>query len=320
LLVLLPLVALFIGLLYWKRWARLKFGDKRLVDQLLKHYSPKLFNSKIILVLAAITLCILAAANLRRPVQSKAGDGTGVDVMIALDVSKSMLSQDVTPSRLDKAKQFIINLLPKLQENRVGLVLFAGEAYLQMPLTPDIAAMKMFLANANPGAVPVQGTVLSEALEVSSNSLDVKQKKYKAVILITDGEDNDESAIEAAEGLFENGVVVHALGIGSPEGSNIIEPGDTEPKKDMDGNIVVSKLNEELLRKIAFVTKGGYQRLDNTSDATTALAAQLNGMEKKKFAVAGKIGYTNFFPFFIGFALLFLIAEHFIPERKRRVA
>ena len=207
-----------------------------------------------------------------------------------------------------------------MQNNRVGLVLFAGQAYLQMPLTPDVSAIKMFLANANPDAVPVQGTVLGEALELAGNSLYVKERKYKTVILISDGEDNDENATGAAEELYKNGVVVHAIGIGSPEGSNIIEPGDTEPKRDMDGNIVVSKLNEELLLKIAFITKGGYARLEDISDVSAALAAQVNAMEKKGFAAGGRVEYENYFPLFIALALLLLIAEHFIPERKTHFA
>ncbi len=315
----LPLIALFIGIIYWKRWIRHKLGDKRLVDQLLNHYSPVLFNTKIIFILAAITLGIFAAANIRKPVQAEETGGSGVDIMIMLDVSKSMLSQDATPSRLDKAKQFINNLVPKLGNNRIGLILFAGQAYLQMPLTPDIAAAKMFVSNASPDAVPVQGTVFSEALSLANTSLDLKEKKYKAAVLITDGEDNDEAAEAAARDLFEHGVMVHTIGIGSPEGSNIIEPGSGEPKRDIEGNIIISKLNEDLLRKIASETKGNYFRLQDVNGTSAEVASQLNSMEKKGFAAGGKLEYASFFPFFIALALVLLVTEVFIPERKSRL-
>lgn len=320
LIALLPLIALFIGLIYWKRWVRFKLGDKRLVDRLLSNYSSTLFNTRIILVLVAIALGILAAANLRRPAQAETTNGTGVDVMIMLDVSKSMLSQDAKPSRLDKAKQFINNLLPKLANNRVGLILFAGQSYLQMPLTPDVAAARMFVSNANPDAVPVQGTVFSEALSLAGNSLDLKEKKYKTAVLITDGEDNDEAAEETAKQLYEQGVVVHSVGIGSPEGSNIIEPGSEEPKKDLEGNIIVSRLNEALLQKISSVTKGSYHRLESVNEASGAIANEINSMEKKGFSAGGNIAYINYFPLLITLGLLLLIAEIFIPERKWRIA
>lgn len=316
----LPLTALFIGIIYWKRWNRKQLGNSRLVDQLLKNYSSFLFKTKVILVLTAITLGILAAANIRWPARAEATKGAGVDVMLVLDVSKSMLSSDAKPSRLDKAKQLINSLLPGLENNRVGLVLFAGQAYLQMPLTPDITAAKMFVANAGPDAVPVQGTIFSEALSLAGSSLDVKEKKYKTAILITDGEDNDEAAGQAAAELFESGVVVHTVGIGSPEGSNIIEPGTDAPKKDLEGNIIVSKLNEELLRKIAAETKGSYHRLEDVNDVAESLSATVNAMEKKGFTAGGNIRYFNFFPILIAVALLLLIAEIFIPERKFRIA
>jgi Ca-activated chloride channel homolog len=320
LIALLPLTALFIGLLYWKRWIRSRLGDKRLVNQLLKGYSSTLFKTKIILILVAIALGIFAAANLRMPGEPVKSSGAGVDVMIMLDVSKSMLSQDAKPSRLDKAKQFINSLLPKLENNRVGLILFAGQSYLQMPLTPDLAAAKMFVTNASPDAVPVQGTVFSDALALANNSLDVKEKKFKTAILITDGEDNDENAEEAAKQLYGKGVIVHAVGIGSPEGSNIIEPGSDEPKKDVEGNIIVSKLNEGLLQKISSATKGTYHRLENVNESANSIAAQVNSMEKKGFISGGSVDYINYFPLLIAVALLLLIIEVFIPERKMSVA
>lgn len=316
----LVLLALFIGLIYWKRWVRRKLGDERLVKQLLRNYSPGLFRTRIILVLVAISLTILALANLRKPSQPEKSSASGIDIMIMLDVSKSMLSQDARPTRLDKAKQFINQLLPRLENNRVGLILFAGQAYLQMPLTPDFAAARMFVSNATPDAVPVQGTVISDAMSLANVSMDVKQKKYKTAILITDGEDNDEAAPETAKRLAEAGVVVHTIGIGSPEGSHIIEPGSSEPKKDIEGNIIVSRLNEQLLQDIASSTKGSYQRLEQADASAAVLSAAIGEMETKGIAFVGSMQYTNYFPWFIAFAVLLLLLEIFIPERKTRIA
>lgn len=291
-----------------------------MVDQLLRNYSSKLFKTKIIFILIAIAFGILAAANLRKPTQSAITTGTGVDVMIMLDVSKSMLSQDVKPTRLDKAKQFINNLLPKLQNNRVGLILFAGQAYLQMPLTPDVSATKMFVANASADLVPVQGTVFSDAMTLANTSLNVKEKKYKTAVLISDGEDNDEAAEETAKELFNQGVVVHTIGIGSAEGSNIIEPGSNEPKKDMDGNIIVSRLNEQLLQKISSSTKGSYHRLESVNESANGVASQINAMESKGFTAGGNTDYVNYFPLLIALTLVLLVAEVFIPETRKVLA
>lgn len=320
LLLLIPLVTMFIGVLIWKKTTGKSFGDERLVSRLTAGYSSKLYKLKIILSIAGLTLCIISLANLRKPKEGEKTAGYGVDVMIMIDVSKSMLSQDIRPSRLDKAKQFINTLLSNLQNNRVGLILFAGQPYLQMPLTPDVSAARMFVANASPDAVPVQGTIFSEALALCNKSMNVKEQKYKAAVLISDGEDQDENAEEVAKQLYEKGVVVHTVGIGSPEGSYIIEPGSEEPKKDIEGNIIISKLNETLLQKISASTKGSYNRLEDVNQTAAIIASHINNMEKKGFEAGGEIEYELYFPFILGFAVLLLIAENFIPERKRSVA
>lgn len=317
----LPLIALFIGLIYWKRWNRAKLGSHRLVARLLQEYSPRKFNTKVILVLVAITCGILAAANLRKPDTATGAKGAGVDVMLVLDVSKSMLSQDVAPSRLDKARQFINQLLPAIGDNRVGLVVFAGQAYLQMPVTSDMGAAKMFVANASPDMVPVQGTVFNQALTVAANSLNVKERKYKVAILVSDGEDNDEEAIATAQQLAEtSGLVVHTVGIGSAEGSNILEPGSDAPKRDAEGNIIVSKLNEALLQGVAQATTGTYHHLTDVTASANAIAREINGMEKKGLASIAGATYTNSFPWLIALALLLLLVEIIISERRKKIA
>ena len=315
--ILIPLVLLFWYVIRWKRSARKKLGDTRLVDLLTKEYSAQRYRLKVIIVLVALSLGILALCNLRRPLQIRGSKANGIDVMIALDVSKSMLSQDEKPSRLDKAKQFINQLTDKLENNRVGLIVFAGQAYLQMPLTADATATKMFVGNASPDFIAVQGTNLSAALQLSDASLDTKEKKYKSVILITDGEDHEDKAIEVAKQLADHGTVLHTIGVGSAEGSPITEPGTNEYKRDENGQTIISKLNEDLLKQLALTTNGTYHSLDNTATVSDAVMVELNGMEKKAISSAG--GYTeyqSFYPYFLAITVLLLIAEVFISEKK----
>jgi Ca-activated chloride channel family protein len=318
LVLLLPLIIFFILVLRWKRKARKALGDEALVAQLTKQYSPRLYAIKFVVVLAALALAVLAATNPRRPSRSGKEKKAGIDVMIALDVSKSMWCQDAKPTRLDKAKQFINLLISQLGDNRAGLVVFAGRAYLQMPLTPDAVAAQIFVSNASPDAVPVQGTEIGEALQLCNNSLDTKEKKYKAVVLISDGEDHDPKSEEVLQQLYDEGVVVHTIGVGSPDGSPIMEPGATDYKKDANGQTVISKLNELELQTIAQKTGGEYHHLDDAAAAVTAVMQSLNGMEKKAIdAGDGERQYASFYPLILLLALLLLAGEIFVPERKK---
>lgn len=321
LLALVPLTLFFLLVLRWKAKARKKIGDEELVSRLTRQYSPRLYFIKFIAILLVVALSVLAAANLRKPFASGKEKKGGIDVMIALDVSKSMWCQDAKPTRLDKAKQFIDQLINQLGENRVGLVVFAGRAYLQMPLTTDVVASKIFVANATPDAVPIQGTEIGAALQLCSNSLNTKEKKYKTVILISDGEDHDPKSEEVLQQLADAGVVIHTIGVGSPDGSPIMEPGSTEYKKDANGQTVITKLNEQELKNIAGKTGGEYNHLDDAHAVVTAVMQQLNSMEKKEIdAGDGERRYTSLYAFLLVPALLLLLAEIFIPERKRRWA
>lgn len=316
--VIIPLVLLFVSTIYWKRKVRKALGDETLIDELTKSYSKRLFTTKFIVVTAAFVFGIFALANLHKPFSGNNEKGAGIDVMIALDVSKSMLSQDVKPSRLDKAKQCISMMIDKLGNNRVGLVVFAGQGFLQMPLTEDITEAKMYLSNATPDAVAVQGTNITSALQLCASSLDTKDKKHKAVVLISDGEDHDKRIVETLQELFDNGVVVYTVGIGTAAGSPIIEAGNVY-KTDINGQTVISKLNDEELKNIAAKTEGGYYYLDNSLNTANNIAAQLNGMDKKLIeGSGGNKQYTSFFPWFIGVMILLLVIEIFIPEVKKK--
>ncbi len=321
LLVLIPLSALFFFVLQWKKKVRRNLGDETLINQLTKNYSASRFNLKFILIISCIVLLIFGAANLRKPIKGEKESKAGIDVMIALDVSKSMWAEDTKPSRLDAAKQFTGTLIDRINDNRAGLVLFAGKAFLQMPLTTDLSVAKLYVSNASPDAVPVQGTVVGDALQLCANSLNTKEKKYKAVVLISDGEDHDPHSTEVLQQLADNGVIVYTIGVGSADGAPIKEPGAADYKSDADGKTIISKLNEPELMQIAQQTGGTYLHLDNAETTANQVAATLNGMEKKAIEnTGGTRQYASFYAFFVLLALLILIGEIFIPETKRKTA
>src|SRR5882724_10333096 len=184
--IILLLTALFWQVLHWKKNTVQKIGDTKLVEELIRNYSPGNFMVKFCLGCLAFAAIILGAANLQKPGSMDKVNRKGVDVVIALDVSKSMLAEDIKPSRLEKARQFLYRLMDQLQDDRVGLVLFAGRAYMQMPLTTDHGAARMYIQQANPDVVPTQGTVIADALRMSNSAFNSKERKYKSIILITD--------------------------------------------------------------------------------------------------------------------------------------
>jgi Ca-activated chloride channel family protein len=305
-------------LLRWKKKTVARVGDPRLVQQLIKNFSSSRFLIKAVLVLLAFTALIIGAANPQRPGAMEKINRQGVDVMLVLDVSKSMLAKDIKPSRLDRAKQLLLRLVDKLEEDRIGLVLFAGRAYLQMPLTTDHGAGHMYIEEAGPDVVPTQGTVIAEALKMANSSFNSKERKYKSIVLISDGEDHDPEALAVAKHLAENGVVINTVGIGSPEGSPIVDPATNELKKDEQGQTVISKLNEAELQQLADATKGQYIRLDNTEDALITITQQLNSIEKKSVSDAEFIEYKSYFQWLLAIALLLLLIEFFLPERRKK--
>lgn len=317
-LVIVPLVVLFVLVLRWKTQTRKAMGDEALVSRLIAGYAPRLFRLKFILLLLALVAGMVAASNLRMPSDGEQTVTKGIDVMIAIDVSKSMLSNDIKPNRLERAKQLCGQIIAASANNRVGMVLFAGEAYLQLPVTPDIAEARLYLSNVSVDAVPVQGTNLSQALQLCNRALDTKEKAHKAVVLISDGEDHDPGAEKAARQLFDQGVAVFTVGIGTPEGAPIVEPGTTSYKTDATGKTVISKLNEGELQAIATATGGQYFRLNNAPATAKAVTDALGGLEKKLVEAGGEREYLSFAPLFAALALLLMVVEVFVPEVKRR--
>jgi len=314
------LLIFFIGILQWKKRVKKRIGDERLVNLLIHNYSSKLFASKFILLSTAFSVGIIAAMNPRKPGASENISRKGIDVVLALDVSKSMLATDFAPNRLERAKQFVIKLINEMPDDRVALVLFAGKAYLQMPLTIDHSAAQMFVSSATPDALPQQGTVISDALKMSANVFNRTDRKFKAVILISDGEDHNEDGVTTAKDLAEQGVMINTVGIGSPGGAVIIDPATGQAKKDEAGNTVISKLNEEELKEIARATNGIYIRLQSSDEAVSVLKGQLSQIDRKAFGDISMMNFRNYFLWFTAAMFILLFIELFIPERKKRTA
>ncbi len=307
---------LYFFLIRWKKRTIKKIGDPALVNQLIRDYSPSRFLLKFILFTTAFAIGVIALANPRMPVGTADVSRSGIDVMIALDVSKSMLAQDIKPDRLERAKQILSKLIDKLQDDRIGIVVFAGRAYLQMPLTTDHAAAKMYLSTATPDVVPTQGTVIGDALKMSFAAFNTKEKKYKSIILISDGEDHDENAVTLSKALASEGVMINTIGIGSPEGAMIVDAETNEVKRDMAGNPVVTKLNEVELKSIAENGNGIYQLYTNTDDVVNKLDQQIKSMGQKPVTENSRVNFQNFFPWLLAAVLILLVAEFLISEIK----
>lgn len=311
------LVLLFIFLLRWKKKVKKRIGDPSLVKSLINTYSNKKFVLKLVFLIIAFGLGVVAVMNLRRPAADETSQRKGIDVVIALDVSKSMLAEDLPPSRLERAKQFINKLMAAMPNDRIGLVVFAGRAYLQMPLTTDYGAAQLYISSAGPETVPLQGTVISEALHQSSNAFNTTERRFKTVVLISDGEDHDPEAIATAKELASRGMMINTVGIGSAEGSYIPDPVTGQHKKDEFGNDVVSKLNENELKQIAENTNGVYIHLQDSDEAVKQLEQQFSGIEKKAYGDVSLMNFQTYYWWFAAAMFLLILSEFFIPETKK---
>jgi Ca-activated chloride channel homolog len=323
LLLIIPLlVLLFVYARIRKRKALAGFGDPRLIARLMPEYSAPRQMIKFILWSLAWVLIVLGMADPQTGSKLEKIKRKGVDMVFALDVSNSMLAQDVTPNRLERAKQAIVHLLGKLENDRVGLVAFAGKAYTQMPLTTDYSATRLFLSNINPGMIPVQGTAIGDAIETAANGFG-NTKQSKAIVIITDGENFEDNAVEAARAAAGKGIRVYTIGIGLPEGAPIpVYSGNTQIgyKKDASGITVITRLNEAMLQEIAAAGKGLFVRANNSQSGVQEVFDQINKLEKTEYNAAFFSDYEDRFQFFIAAALLLIFAELLIADRKGRLA
>lgn len=318
-LVLLPvLVILFINIVKWKRKTAKKLGNPALIKMLMANYSPSRFFLKFLLIVCAAALSVVGLAGLVTPDKNQKVHRKGIDLVIALDVSKSMLANDIKPDRLERAKQVISRIIDQSTDDRIGLVLFAGRAYLQMPLTIDHGAAKLYLSAASPDDVPTQGTVISQALKMSYAAFNPNDKTFKSVLLISDGEDHDEEALSTAKELGKAGVMINTIGIGSPDGAPIMDEQTGTYKTDNKGQMVISKLNEKELTDIAHAANGTYQLYTSTDQVATNLTSALKNIGTKEAgSVSSYSSFKQYFQYFISAALFLLLIEFFISERKK---
>ncbi len=319
----LSLLPLLIILFWWAKRARRqslsRFGNPELLQGLMPMVGKYKRAVKFIMLLFAVLFVILGIANPQIGTKMEEVKREGVDIMIALDVSNSMKAEDIKPNRLESAKQEISRMLDKLQNDRVGLVVFGGDSYLQLPLTADYSAAKLILSTIDVDVVPVPGTAIGSALRLSMKSFLSEEKKYKVVILITDGENHEDDAVAAAKVAHAEGVIVHAIGMGSPEGAPIpVYQNNTQVgfKKDQNGAIVLTKLDETGLQEIATVGGGKYIRATNQQSELDVVFKEIETMEKKEFGMKMFTEYEDRFQFFLAPALLFIVLEFFISERK----
>jgi Ca-activated chloride channel family protein len=318
-LVALPVMILFYFLVIkWKKNTANKIGDPSLVKELTAQYSSKKFLTKFILFIFAFALCAFAVAGLVKPDGTQKINRKGTDIMIALDVSKSMLAQDIKPSRLERAKQVISTIIDNSPDDRIGLVIFAGRAYLQMPMTIDHTAAKMYLASASPDDVPTQGTVISQALKMCYAAFNPKEKTYKSVLLISDGEDHDEDAIKVTKQLAEQGIMVNTIGIGSPQGAPIMDPATGQYKTDSKGQMVITKLNQEELSNIAKAGNGIYQLYSNTDEVAGNIKKRLSRIgQATTLSDNSFASFKQYFQYILAAAFILLLVEFFVSEKRK---
>ena len=315
----LPIIVLFYFLVVkWKRNAAKKIGDPELVKEITAQYSSGKFFAKFILFSVAFALCAFAVAGLIKPDGTQKISRKGSDIMIALDVSKSMLAQDIKPNRLERAKQMISKIIDNSPDDKIGLVIFAGRAYLQMPLTLDHAAAKMYLNSASPDDVPTQGTVISQALKMSYAAFNPKEKTYKSVLLISDGEDHDDEAIKVAKQLAEQGIMINTIGIGSVLGAPIMDEETGQYKIDSKGQTVISKLNEQELRDIAVTGQGIFQLYSTTEEVVKNLKNKLGSIgQETTLSDSAYASFKQYFQYFLGAAFILLLLEFFTSEKRK---
>ena len=317
LLLIVPLLFVAYALYLRARRKRLaRFGSPELVSQLMPDASTGKGWLKISLLAAAWFFFVIGLARPQLGARLKEHQSQGVEVMVALDVSNSMLAEDYSPNRLERSKLAISRLVDKLQGDRIGLVVFAGEAFVQLPITADYVSAKVFLKSIDTESVPIQGTALSEALMASARSFSTQSERSRAIILITDGEDHEGEAIEAARAIAEQGIRIYCIGVGSPQGKPIPKNGSL--LKDASGEIVVTRLNEEILQEIAGAGNGKYVRAGAAEFGLNPIIDDIRTLDKEQFNSVIFEDFDEQFMYFFAIALFFLILELLVSDTKAR--
>jgi len=315
------LVLLFSWMLFWRKRALKRFGEWNIIRRLIPSMSTNRIIFKFVILMIAYAFLVVGLANPQIGSKLVEGERKGIDLMIALDVSTSMLARDIEPSRLERSKQAISRLIDQLGNDRIGIVVFAGQAYVQLPITTDYAAAKLFLSAINTSIVPVQGTAIGAAIELSAKSFD-NELHSRAIIIITDGENHEDDPVKAAKAAADQGIKIFTVGMGLPEGAPIPDYDaynrQTGFKKDRQGNTVVTRLDEGMLQQIAAAGNGIYVRANNTQVGLNRIFNEISKLEKTEFESKIFSDYESRFHYFIALSLLFLLIEILIFERKNK--
>ena len=314
------LIIFFVIALMARKRAIERFGDSSLMAQLMPKMSKYKHTVKFIILMFALAFLVVGWANPQWGTKKEKVKRKSVDVFIALDISQSMLAEDIPPNRMERAKRFAQDLIEKLKGDRVGLIIFAGNAYLQMPMTTDYAAAQLFLRTANPDMAPSQGTAISDAIDMAKQSFEEENKSHKALVVITDGENHDQETLDMAKQANEDGLLIFTVGVGTPQGAKIpVFYGNRRGFKiDKTGQEVVSKLNEQMLLDLANEGDGSYFNIAAGDKVVEALRERIDRLEKREFEMRAFEEYESYFQYFIGFALLLLIIEFVISYRKNK--
>ncbi len=302
-----------------KKRAIKKYGNPELLAELMPEVSRGRQRLKFWLLFGAVTMVIFVIAGPQFGSKLETVKRQGVEIMVCLDVSNSMLAEDVSPNRLEKAKQMLSKLTDGFSDDKMGLIVFAGDAFTQLPITSDYISAKMFLSSINPSMVSTQGTAIGAAINLALRSFTPSETSDKTIILITDGENHEDDAVKAAAAAAEKNIHVNIVGMGDPKGSPIPVAGANNYMKDKDGNVVITKLNEQMCQEIVAAGHGMYVRADNTNSAQKALQKEIDKMNKSELDSKVYSEYNEQFQTLAWIALVLLIAEFFILERKNRV-
>ena len=317
LLIVVPILAAFYFYSNYRRRRRLKeYGDMELLKQLMPEVSKYRPDVKFWLMLAAMVMVIFMLAQPQFGSKMETVKRQGIETVVALDISNSMLAQDVAPSRLEKSKKLISRLVETFNNDKVALIVFAGEAFTQLPITSDYVSAKMFLETISPSLISTQGTDIRAAINLAMKSFTPNDGVGRAIVLITDGENHEGGAIEAAQEAAKKGIHVFVLGVGSPDGSPIPVEGSNEFRRDKEGNVVVTRLNEEMCREIARAGNGMYVRVDNTNNAERALNAEVNKLAKADVETQVFTEFDEQFRVLAWLALILLAVEIMILNRR----
>ena len=318
LLVLVALAAIHYYIIYKKKRQVKRFGDPELTRQLFLGVSRWRPEVKFWITMLALASFIVALARPQFGTRLDTRERMGIEAIIALDVSNSMLAEDVKPNRLEKAKMMVNNMVDGMRDDKIGLIVFAGQAFVQLPITSDYVSAKMFLETISPSMISVQGTDIAEAINLSMRSFTQQEDISRAIFVITDGEDNEAKGVEAAKQAAAKGIRVYVLGIGNPGGAPIPIPGTGQYIIDDEGNTVISKLSEEMCREIATAGGGSYIYVDNSSSAQKKLSEQVDRLAKAKMESQIYSEYDEQFQGFILIGLLLLLLDVFLLERESK--